>query len=146
MGGVLGTILAFPLMSRAKLLRWPARSFVELVRNTPFLMQAMLLFAVFGVLRRRLDPTLVGTLAVAIYTSAYMAEIVRGAMNSIPHGQSDAAASLGLPRLLRFRLVVVPQLVPFALPASMNLLATVAKESAFLSAVSVAELTFWDRS
>jgi len=141
-GGLLGVALAFPLMSRRKLFRWPARSFVELVRNTPFLMQAMLLFAAFGVLRLRLDPTLVGTLAVAIYTSAYMAEIVRGAMHSIPLGQKDAAAALGLSHFLRFRLVVLPQLVPFALPASVNLLATVAKESAFLSAVSVAELTF----
>ncbi len=141
-GGLAGILLAFPLMSRLRLLRWPARSLVELIRNTPFLIQAMLLFAAFGVLRLRLDPTLVGTLSVAIYTSAYMAEIVRGAMHSIPRGQTDAAAALGLPALLRFRLVILPQLVPFALPASVNLLATVAKESAFLSAVSVAELTY----
>lgn len=141
-GGVAGTILAFPLMAPFRILRWPARALVELVRNIPFLIQAMLLFAIFGVLRIRLDPMLVGTLAVAVYTSAYMAEIVRGAMHSIPPGQRDAAASIGLPGLQRFRLVVLPQLVPFALPASVNLLATVAKESAFLSAVSVAELTY----
>ena len=142
LGALAGLLLAFPLMSSMAPFRWPVRSFVELMRNTPFLIQAMLLFAAFGVMRLRLDPMLVGTLAVAVYTSAYMAEIVRGAMNSLPSGQRDAATALGLPALLRFRLVFLPQLVPFALPASVNLLATVAKESAFLSAVSVAELTF----
>ena len=79
---------------------------------------------------------------VAIYTSAYMAEIIRGALKSIPDGQWDASSALGLRSLRRFRLVIYPQLLPFALPASVNLFGTVAKESAFLSAVSVAELTF----
>lgn len=137
-----GIVLAFFLISQRWLLRWPARTFVELIRNTPFLIQAMLLFAALGVLRIRIDPMLVGGAAVAIYTSAYMAEIVRGALKSIPDGQWDAASALGLRSLRRFRLVIYPQLLPFALPASVNLCGTVAKESAFLSAVSVAELTF----
>ncbi len=142
LGSLGGLLLAVPLMSEVKALRWAARSYVELFRNTPFLIQAMLLFAVLGVLRLRLDPTLVGTAAVALYTAAYMAEIVRGALHSVPEGQWDAARALALGPWLRFRLVILPQLLPFALPASVNLLATVAKESAFLSAVSVAELTF----
>lgn len=137
-----GLLLALPLSSSRMVLRWPARAWVELIRNTPFLIQAMLIFALFGVLRLRVEPALVGTLAVALYTSAYMAEIVRGALNSIPHGQYDAARSLGIGRWSRFRLVILPQLFPFVLPAGVNLLATVIKESAFLSAVSVAELTY----
>jgi len=141
-GALVGTALAFGLVSRRRLLRGPARGFVELIRNTPFLIQAMLLFAAFGVMRLRIDPMLVGGAVVAIYTSAYMAEIVRGALKSIPAGQWDAASALGLRSLRRFRLVIFPQLLPFVLPAGVNLLGTVAKESAFLSAVSVAELTF----
>ncbi len=137
-----GIVMAFLLISHRWLLRWPVRAFVELIRNTPFLIQAMLLFAAFGVLRIRIDPMLVGGAVVAIYTSAYMAEIVRGALKSIPDGQWDAASAIGLRSLRRFRLVIYPQLLPFALPASVNLFGTVAKESAFLSAVSVAELTF----
>ena len=85
---------------------------------------------------------LVGGAAVAIYTAAYMAEIVRGALKAVPAGQWEAASALGLKSLRRFRLVIYPQLLPFALPASVNLFGTVAKESAFPSAVSVAELTF----
>lgn len=142
LGACAGVLLALPLSSSHAMLRWPARAWVELIRNTPFLIQAMLLFALFGVLRLRVEPALVGTLAVALYTSAYMAEIVRGALNSIPHGQHDAALSLGLGPWRRFRLVILPQLFPFVLPAGVNLLATVTKESAFLSAVSVAELTY----
>ena len=146
-GGVLvgtpvGIVMAFLLISHRWLLRCPARAFVELIRNTPFLIQAMLLFAAFGVLRIRIDPMLVGGAVVAIYTSAYMAETVRGALKSISDGQWDAASALGLRSPRRFRLVIYPQLLPFALPASVNLFGTVAEESAFLSAVSVAELTF----
>ena len=57
-------------------------------------------------------------------------------------GQWDAASAIGLRSLRRFRLIIFPQLLPFALPACVNLVGTVAKESAFLSAVSVAELTY----
>lgn len=141
-GTLAGIAMAFLLISHHWWLRWPVRSFVELIRNTPFLIQAMLLFAAFGVLRIRIDPLLVGGAVVATYTSAYMAEIVRGALKSIPAGQWDAASALGLRSLRRFRLVIYPQLLPFAIPASVNLFGTVTKESAFLSAVSVAELTF----
>lgn len=141
-GTVAGTGLTFVLISRHRPLRMLGRSYVELVRNTPFLIQAMLLFAALGVMRVRVDPMAVGTVSVAIYTAAYMAEIVRGALHSVPQGQWEAATALALPRSLRFLRVILPQLLPFALPATVNLLATILKESAFLSAVSVAELTF----
>jgi len=141
-GALIGIALSSLLVSSRRALQWPARTFVELIRNTPFLIQAMLLFALFGVLRIRIDPLLIGGAAVAIYTSAYMAEIVRGALKSIEIGQWDASRALGLRPLQGFRLIVFPQLLPATVPASANLLGTVAKESAFLSAVSVAELTF----
>lgn len=142
LGALAGTVLAAGLISGRRVLRAPIRAYVELVRNTPFLIQAMLLFATFGVARIRIDPMVAGTLAVAVYTAAYMAEIVRGGFKSVAAGQWEAATALGLRALPRFRLVIFPQLLPFVLPASVNLIATVAKESAFLSAVSVAELTY----
>lgn len=141
-GTVLGMLLTLPLVSRQKVARWLARGYVELIRNTPFLIQAMLLFAVLGLLRLRLDPLFVGTASVVVYVSAYMAEILRGGLHSIAQGQRDAARALALGPVLQFRLIVLPQLLPFVLPAGVNLLATVTKESAFLAAMSVAELTF----
>lgn len=141
-GMLLGMLLTVPLVSKRRVLRWLARGYVELIRNTPFLIQAMLLFAVLGVMRLRIDPLIVGTVSVTIYSSAYMAEILRGGLHSITPGQRDAARALALRPLLQFRLIVLPQLLPFVLPASVNLLATVTKESAFLAAVSVSELTF----
>lgn len=142
LGTVLGMLLTLPLISRRRAPQWVARSFVELIRNTPFLIQAMLLFAVLGVFRLRLDPLIVGTAAVAVYVSAYMAEILRGGLHSIAAGQRDAARALALTPFQQARLVVLPQLLPFVLPAGVNLLATVTKESSFLAAMSVAELTF----
>ncbi|AVH44997.1 amino acid ABC transporter permease [Agrobacterium tumefaciens] len=141
-GSVFGAILAMMLVSKQRLLGWLARSYVELIRNTPFLIQAMLLFALMGILRIRLEPVMVGLVAVAIYAAAYMAEIIRGGLNSIPEGQREGARALAIGPLLQFRLIIFPQLLPFVLPASVNLLATLCKESAFLAGVSVAELTF----
>jgi His/Glu/Gln/Arg/opine family amino acid ABC transporter permease subunit len=141
-GTPVGAAMAFLLISPKRYLRWPSRSYVEVIRNTPFLIQAMLLFALLGVMRLRIDPMIIGTTSVAIYTTAYMAEIVRGALKAIPKGQWEAANALGLRSIRAFRLVIFPQLLPSALPASINLFGTVAKETAFLSAVSVAELTF----
>lgn len=141
-GTPLGAGMAFMLIAKKKYLRWPSRWFVEAIRNTPFLIQAMLLFALFGVIRWRIDPMIVGTASVAIYTTAYMAEIVRGALKAIPVGQWEAANALGLRSIRAFWLVIFPQLLPSALPASINLCGTVAKETAFLAAVSVHELTF----
>ena len=71
-----------------------------------------------------------------------MTEIVRGAMLNLPNGQVEASRALGLHRVQTLRLVVIPQILPFVVPASANLLATVVKESAFLAALSVDELTF----
>ncbi|OCW58356.1 amino acid ABC transporter permease [Hoeflea olei] len=145
-GFVLGALIGAPLglarQGRHALPRIIAGAYVEAIRNTPFLIQASLLFAFAGVLRLRLPMEMLGITAVALYTAAYMAEIVRGALLAIPAGQWEAADALGLGKAQAFRLVVLPQLMPFALPASTNLFATVTKESAFLSALSVAELTF----
>ena len=142
LGAIGGVLIGLLRDGGPVVVRVLAGAFVEVIRNTPFLIQAALLFAVVGVLRLRLPPELIGTVSVALYTSAYMAEIVRGALNSVPAGQREAADALGLRPVVRFRKVIFPQLLPFAVPASANLLATVTKESAFLSAVSVAELTY----
>ena len=142
LGTVGGLLLAALKTAGPRPVRILAAAYVEVIRNTPFLIQASLLFALMGVARIRVDPALLGTVSVALYVTAYMAEILRGALRTVPPGQAEAARSLGLHRLAAFRLVTWPQLLPFALPAAANLLATVAKESAFLSALSVAELTF----
>ncbi|WP_105385109.1 amino acid ABC transporter permease [Neorhizobium alkalisoli] len=141
-GSVLGALLAILLTSKNRIAGWLARSYVELIRNTPFLIQAMLLFALLGVMRMRFEPVLVGLVSVAIYSAAYMAEIIRGGLNSIPDGQREGARALAIGPFLQSRLIILPQLMPFVLPASVNLLATLCKESAFLAGVSVAELTF----
>ena len=141
-GFAIGTMLGFALTSRHWWLRVLARAYVEVIRNTPFLVQAMLLVAVFGTLRIRIDPMVLGVLAITLYTAAYAAEIVRGGLAVVGRGQRDAARALGLGRLKTLRLIVVPQTLPFVIPAGTNLLATVIKESSVLSALAVAELTY----
>ena len=141
-GSLFGTIIGLARNNRWTAIRWLSGTYIEIFRNTPLLVQASLLFACAGVMRIRVDPELIGVLCVALYTAAYMAEIVRGALHSVPQSQWEASKALGLHKVQTFRLVIFPQLLPYGLPASANLLATVTKESAFLSALSVAELTF----
>ncbi len=141
-GIIAGSALGLVLVSRVKAVRWTGRAYVEVVRNTPFLLQAMVLFAAFGVARLRVEPFILGALAIALYTAAYMGEIVRGGLASVPAGQAEAARALGLGRVQTMRLVVLPQTLPFVVPATTNLLATIVKESAVLAAVAVAELTY----
>jgi len=141
-GSLFGVVLGCMRNASTRWLRWSVATYVSVIRNTPFLIQAMLLFALLGVLRIRIAPEVVGAASVALYTAGYMSEIIRGALKTVSAGQWEASRSLGLKPLQTFRLVVFPQLLSFAVPASTNLLATVTKESAFLSALSVAELTF----
>jgi His/Glu/Gln/Arg/opine family amino acid ABC transporter permease subunit len=137
-GAALGAIACGPV-GWARVI---VRGYVEVIRNTPFLVQASLIFALFGVAGIRIAPMTLGIAAVALYTAAYMSEVVRGAYRSLPAGQTDAARALGLGRVARLRKVIAPQLLPAVIPGAANLAATVTKESAFLAALSVAELTF----
>lgn len=141
-GAFFGIVISFIERGAPAPVRWLVRSYVEFIRNTPFLLQAMLLFALLATFRIRLDPFIPGALALTLYTAAYMIEIMRGAFASVNKGQEESAAALALNRIDTFRFVVFPQMLPFVLPASVNLAATAVKESSVLAAVAVAELTY----
>lgn len=114
--------------------------YVGLVRNTPLLIQ---LFAVYFVLAPvlHLSPFWAAVLTLAAFEGAYMAEIFRAGLNSVPQGQKDAAVSLGLPRRQSFFAVILPQAVRRVLPPLTSQTVSLIKDSALVSAIALPDLT-----
>jgi polar amino acid transport system permease protein len=141
-GGVLfGSIAALCTLSRHSILRYTASIYLEVIRNTPFLVQAFFVYFVLPSFGIRLNAIVAGTLALALFAGAYFAEAIRGAILSVPRGQFEAAIAVGMHRLTAMRRIILPQMVGYLLPVLGNQAITVVKESSVLSVITVPELT-----
>ncbi|HYB40536.1 MAG TPA: amino acid ABC transporter permease [Candidatus Methylomirabilis sp.] len=143
---ILGTVLAVLLMalafSRIALARHLYRLYVWVVRGTPVLVQALLVFYALPALDLRTGPYVAGVLVLTLYLGALIAEVIRGGVLAIPRPQWDSARSLGLPPGPLLRRVVAPLVVRYALPPYVNVCVMAVKASSVLSIISVWELTF----
>lgn len=138
-GFVLAVGIALARFSRRAALRRSAQWFVELIRNTPFLVQAFLVFFALPKLGIRLNATTAGILVLSLYAAAYFTESIRGAILSVPKGQMEAARAVGMPYFRAMRRIVFPQMLGYLLPSLTNQMIGVIKESAALSVISVPE-------
>ncbi len=140
-GFIIACLIALCRLSRRRLLQLPALWFVEFFRNTPFLVQAFILFFAFPRLGLRIEATLAGIIVLSLYAGAYFSESIRGAILSVPRGQLEAARALGMPYLRAMRRIVLPQSLGYLLPATTNQIIGVIKDSAALSVITVPELS-----
>ena len=140
-GSVVGLLTALARMARAAPLRWVATGYVELIRNTPGLVQVFLVYLGLPRLGIRFSPLGALVTALTINNGAYIAEIVRGGLQAIPRGQLDAAASIGLSRRLTLREVVLPQTLHAIHPALANQFIQTILASSVGTVVGVEELT-----
>jgi len=138
-GFALAVGIAFARLSRHGYLRLPAQWFVELVRNTPFLVQAFLVFFALPKLGIRFTATTAGIIVLSLYAAAYFTESIRGAILSVPRGQMEAARAVGMPYFRAMRRIVFPQMLGYLLPSLTNQVIGVIKESAPLSVITVPE-------
>lgn len=138
-GFVLAVGIALARLSRRAVLRLPAQWFVELIRNTPFLVQAFLVFFALPKLGIRFSATSAGIIVLSLYASAYFTEAIRGAILSVPRGQMEAARAVGMPHFRAMRRIIFPQMLGYLLPALTNQVIGVIKESAALSIITVPE-------
>jgi polar amino acid transport system permease protein len=137
----IGLIVALCLAARNPLVEATGRIYVELIRGTPLLVQLLLGFYVVANAVGLENRFVVGTLVLAAFSGAYMAEIFRGGLNAIPKTQRDSARAIGLTRWQSFRLVVLPQAVRLVLPAIAGQLVSLIKDSSLLSVIAISELT-----
>jgi len=141
LGMPFGLVLALCQRSRFKLLRILAVSYIEIFRNTPFIIQVFIFFYVLPFYGLHLPAAYVGTVALAAFGSAYFAEVIRGGINAVAKGQLESARATGMSDWEAMRYVVLPQTLPIVLPALTNQTLSLVKESAILSTITVGELT-----
>src|SRR5476649_409769 len=144
-GSVLGLILAVPIALAHFSRSWPwrvaAKVLVEIVRDTPFLVQVFVIYFVLPTAGIAMSSTVAGILALTIHGAVYFSESIRGAILSVPKGQVDAARATGMPYPLAMRRIVFPQMMGYVLPPIGNQVIGLIKGSAVLSIISVPELS-----
>jgi len=128
--------------SRYPILRKAIAAYVELIRNTPFLVQLFFIFFGLPRLGIRLDPVVAAMLAMTLNMAAYTTEIVGSGLDAVPKGQKEAAAALGLRPWLVFVKIILPQALKVIFPALTSQIVIMMLESAVVSQIAVRELTY----
>lgn len=127
--------------SRYWFLRWLVIGFVELIRNTPFLVQIFFIYFALPLAGVRLDPTPTAIIALGINGGAYAIEIIRGGVQSIPKGQIEAGIALGLHKAQVFRLIVLKPALRAIFPSLTSQFILLTLTTSIASAISAYELT-----
>jgi len=141
-GFALGTVFGLFKLSPRLWLRKLAGGYIETIRGTPLIVQVMFLY--FGLpmaTGMRITPIVAGIIAIAVNSGAYIAEIVRGAVQSIDRGQMEAGRSIGLTRAQTMRYIIWPQAFRRMIPPLGNQFIISLKDTSLLVVIGVAELT-----
>jgi len=139
---LLGILFVVPLMSRRRSVRGAARAVVDGGRCIPFLLLTYLVYYGLPSLGLSLDKWTAALITLIAYNTAYMAEILRAAWAHLPAGQTEAARAFGHTGVRLFRRIILPQVLIAAGPVVGNQLIQLIKDSAFLSIITVPELTY----
>jgi polar amino acid transport system permease protein len=141
LGLCLAILCAYGETASARPVRWLVSSYIELIRNTPFLVQIFIIYFSLPSLGIRLDANEAALAAMVINVAAYASEIVRAGIDAVPHGQVEAAHALGLTRLQIFRFVVIFPALKTVFPALASQFILLMLGSSVVSAISAVELT-----
>ena len=139
-GLVIGLITGLCRLSRNPTLRDLSMVYVELVRGTPLLVQIFIFYFFIGTVLN-LSREFAGVAALALFTGAYVAEIVRAGVQSIARGQDEAARSLGLNAMQSMRHVILPQAFKRVLPPLAGQFISLVKDTSLVSVIAITELT-----
>jgi polar amino acid transport system permease protein len=126
----------------SSLLRQAIGLYVEVIRNTPFLVQLFFIFFGLPTIGIRLDPIISAILAMTLNMAAYTTEIVGAGLDAVPRGQREAALALGLRARQVFMKIVLPQALTVIYPALTSQIVIMMLESAAVSQIAVPELTY----
>ena len=138
---LLGMMLTPALMARNRGIAFAARGFVDGMRCVPFLLFAYIVYYGLPSLGLRFDNWTSGLIALIVYNTAYMAEILRGAWQAQPREPIEAGVAFGFSELRLFRRIILPPLLLVAGPVIGNQMIQIIKDSAFLTIIALPELT-----
>lgn len=141
LGMVIGTALAICKIVDIKALRVFAHAYTSVFRGTPLLIQLTIVyFGLPGLLGIKLSVFTAGVLAFSFNSGAYVSEIIRAGINAVDKGQVEAAKALGITPILRMKDIIMPQAFRSILPALVNELINLVKESALISIIGEMDL------
>ncbi|MCR8644037.1 amino acid ABC transporter permease [Paenibacillus sp. N1-5-1-14] len=140
---VIGIVFAIMKISPVKLLNVIATAYIEFIRNTPMLI--IIFFFYFGLpsLGVHLNPFMSGTLGLAVYTSAYIAEVIRAGIQAVPKGQVEAGRASGLNYIQTMRYIILPQAIKIVIPPLGNQFLNLVMGSAILGVISGKDLMYY---
>ncbi|APQ97180.1 amino acid ABC transporter permease [Clostridium botulinum] len=151
-GTILGLLLSLMKLSKNKILKYIAVSYIEFIRGTPVLVQLYIIyyglptigikFPEVPILGSDFPDFFAGILALSINSGAYVAEIIRAGIQAVDKGQMEAARSLGMSESMAMKNVIIPQAFKNILPALGNEFITIIKESSIVSIIGIHELMY----
>jgi His/Glu/Gln/Arg/opine family amino acid ABC transporter permease subunit len=139
---VFALFVALGGLSQFAPVRWLVKAYVEAIRGTPLLLQLIYVYYVLPEIGIRLDSFTAGVIALTLNYSAYISEVYRGGIQAISRGQHDAAAALGMTRMLAMRRIILPQAIRIVIPTLGNYFIGLFKDTALCSVVSIQEVVF----
>ncbi len=137
---LIGLITALFRMSNSFSGKLIANVYLELIRNTPLLVQLFLFYFIVAPILG-IDRFWTGVLCLSFFEGSFAAEIIRAGIQSVAKGQTEAANALGFSRFNRYRDIILPQSIPLILPPMTGLIINLIKHSAIVSVIAVADLT-----
>jgi polar amino acid transport system permease protein len=143
-GSLIGALIGLVRSQRVPVLTGIFGLYIHILRGTPFLVQLYVFYFVLpntGISWLSWDSRTAAFVALSVYTSSYVAEIVKGAVEAVPRGQSEAATALGMTRLQRLWYVIIPQALKLTVPPMSGVYVMIIKSTAILSVVGISELT-----
>jgi polar amino acid transport system permease protein len=140
-GGLLGFMIAMLRVLGGSDVTLVMKPFIDLVRGTPLLVQLLAVYLMSSALGFSLSPLMAAVVGLSINTAAYLSEIIRGAINSIAKGQTEAGLAVGLSPAYVVWAIVLPQALPVIVPASMGFFIGLVKDTSLAYVVGLLELT-----
>lgn len=134
---------ACAILQRSKFLplKYLCRLYIELVRGTPLLVQILIFFYVIAAAVSLNNRFVAGIWIMSLFAGAYIAEIIRGGLESIADSQLESARAVGFSRVQTYRYIIIPQVVKRILPALAGQFASLIKDSSLLSIIAIQEFT-----
>jgi His/Glu/Gln/Arg/opine family amino acid ABC transporter permease subunit len=145
LGAMIGLVCGFASVGPSKLARRMVAGYVAIIRNTPILVIVLLIYFALPQAGIRLDKIPSFIAALTVYSGAYLSEVFRGGLISVPKGVVEAARAIGLTRLQTNAYVVAPIMLRNALPALGSTFISLFKDTSIAAAISLPELTYQAR-
>lgn len=139
-GTIIGTVVAIAKLSKIKILNKIASVYISIIRGTPVYVQILIIYMGLSIVE---DKFVAGIIALSINSGAYVAEIIRGGIQAVDKGQTEAAISLGMNKWGTMKEIILPQAIKNILPALGNEFVTIIKESAIIVAIGAKDLMYY---